>query len=575
MYRLRFDRCVRRRLAPMTGIAGSVPAASWCARARVMVMTGALSIALGACTTPPQQPRELSEGHLVANVPAATPDQQAGANIPKPVRQRPYVPVPQPAPPRETYTVVVNEVPVKELLFALARDGSVNIDVHPAIEGQVTLNAVDQTLTQILNRIAQQVNLRYEEKHGTLLIAPDTPYLASYKFDYVNITRDSSSTVETSTKVATTGGDAGGGGGSNTSETTVSSVSNNRIWETLIVALRQIVNSGRSLDEPGSEAETVIANPESGIIMVSATSKQHEQIELYLAQVQAALHRQVLVEATIVEVELSDRYQSGVDWGKFTLQAGATGINLAQTVLGGFSGPAAGVTGLLFAFDNLQGTPDQDLSLTIRLLKEFGETQVLSSPKIMVLNNQTAILKVVDNEVYFTIQLEEDEATDTTAAKTQITTEVNTVPVGLVMNVTPQIDASDTVTLNVRPTITRIREFVDDPGVALIAASLGVAAANAVNRVPVVQVRETETVLRVASRQTAVLGGLMQDRRTRSADGTPGLSELEEIGGLFEARDRQSVKTELVIFFLRPDSHSKRQRKWRLASLPEFLARQI
>ena len=158
---------------------------------------------------------------------------------------------------------------------------------------------------------------------------------------------------------------------------------------------------------------------------------------------------------------------------------------------------------------------------------------------------------VVDNEVYFSIELEEKEDTDSNTTTTEITTEVNTVPVGLVMSVTPQISESDTVTLNVRPTITRIREFIDDPGVALIAANLGVSAANAVNRVPVVQVRETETVLRVVSRQTAVLGGLMQDRRTRSDDGTPGLSELEEVGGVFEARDRQSVKTELVIF-MRP-----------------------
>ena len=131
----------------------------------------------------------------------------------------------------------------------------------------------------------------------------------------------------------------------------------------------------------------------------------------------------------------------------------------------------------------------------------------------------------------------------------EVRSSVNTVPVGLVMNVTPQISDADAVSLNIRPTITRIREFVNDPGVAIVAARLGAdAAKTTVNRVPVVQVRETETMMRVGSRQVAVLGGLMQDQRTRGDDGTPGLSRLRVLGPLFGFRDRRSVKTELIIF---------------------------
>ena len=137
------------------------------------------------------------------------------------------------------------------------------------------------------------------------------------------------------------------------------------------------------------------------------------------------------------------------------------------------------------------------------------------------------------------------DATDTVPEKVEVDSQVNTVPVGLVMNVTPQINVSDMVTLNVRPTITRIREFISDPGVAIAAASFGVAVES---RVPVVQVRETETVMRVGSGQIAVLGGLMQDRQSRDRDGVPGLSDLDGIGGVFENRDYNSVKTELVIF---------------------------
>ena len=123
--------------------------------------------------------------------------------------QTPILPEPTPSTPVETYTVVVNEVPVKELLFALARDAVVNVDIHPSIEGAVTLNAIDQTLNQILDRISRQIDLAYELKDGVLVIGPDLPFLKSYSIDYVNMSRDSSSDIKTSTAVATT---AGGGG---------------------------------------------------------------------------------------------------------------------------------------------------------------------------------------------------------------------------------------------------------------------------------------------------------------------------------------------------------------------------
>ena len=260
-----------------------------------------LLLVLSACQVQPPQSREVSPGH-VTTVPTVEAE-----TIPEPVKQTPYVPIPEPARPQETYTVVVNEVPVKELLFALSRDASVNVDVHPDVDGLVTLNAVDQTLEQILERIVRQTGLRYEYRSDTLVISRDLPFLRTYRFDYVNMARDSSSTVTTSTQVATTGG----GGSGNSSDTVVTNVSNNRIWETIEGTLRLIVASE---SEDASNLETVIPNPESGVIIVRATARQHKLVQSYLDQVLASVHRQVLIEATIVEVELSDRYQSGVDW---------------------------------------------------------------------------------------------------------------------------------------------------------------------------------------------------------------------------------------------------------------------
>ena len=126
----------------------------------------------------------------------------------------PLLPEPSPVEPFERYTVVVNEVPVKELLFALARDAKVNVDIHPDIHGVVTINAVEQTLPQILKRISNQVDMRYEYEGDNLIISQDTPFLRTYKVDYVNLSRETTSTSTVSTQIsATSGGDAESGGG--------------------------------------------------------------------------------------------------------------------------------------------------------------------------------------------------------------------------------------------------------------------------------------------------------------------------------------------------------------------------
>ena len=516
-----------------------------------------LVLASSGCQAPPPRLADLSAGHIGAGTEAGGAEVP---EIPEPVRAAPFVPLPRPAAPAETYTVVVDRVPVEELLFALARDAGINVDVHPEVSGRVTLNAVDQTLPQLLDRISHQVRLRYEKRAGTLLILPDRPFLRLYKLDYVNVARDTTSDTLTSIAVAT----AQGEGAANTSATRVNNVSNARVWENLVPALREIASPA-----PGAGGkdprETVIANPESGVIMVRASGRQHDLVAAYLDTVMESLHRQVLIEATIVEVQLSDHFQAGVDFQRF---AEGTGLRIRNVTGTGIREAASGVTGLLLEYVGGGGAAGPDLSVAVRLLEAYGDTRVLSSPKLMALNNQTAVLKVVDNEVYFSVDVKEEEDAETGDVTQEVRSTVNTVPVGLVMNVTPQISDADAVSLNIRPTITRIREFVNDPGVAIVAARLGAdAARTTVNRVPVVQVRETETMMRVGSRQVAVLGGLMQDQRTRADDGTPLLSRLRVLGPLFGFRDRRFVKTELIIFIratvIRAPSVAGDLRAWR------------
>jgi general secretion pathway protein D len=177
------------------------------------------------------------------------------------------------------------------------------------------------------------------------------------------------------------------------------------------------------------------------------------------------------------------------------------------------------------------------------LLEQFGQTRVLSSPKLMALNNQTALLKVVDNIVYFDVQAQTSQAVNA-GTLTTATTTARTVAVGMVMGVTPQINDDGRVSVTVRPTISRVTRFVDDPNPLLAAAGVR-------NQVPEIQTREMESVLQVGSGQTVILGGLMQNEMRRDRDQVPIVGSDPRVGDLFAFRDERALKTELVVF-LRP-----------------------
>ena len=519
-------------------------------------------LVLAACGTQPLPP---SDNHIRAE-PA-----RVGA-IPAPLAYSAVPLPPRPTVKAETYSVSVHNVPVQSLLFALARDARLNVDVHAGIVGDVTLNALDQTMPQLLARISKQVDMRYEIDGPNLVVRPDSPYLRNYRVDYVNMARDASSTSSIATQIATTGatGSGGGGGGSGTNNSTssVSNTSNNRFWETLVQNIKDTLRETDKVmpegpaDAPAQagapaavrpaavtfrEAASVIANPETGLIAVRATGRQHDKIQQFLDLVMASARRQVMIEATVIEVQLNDNYQQGINWS--SLRTSATeGLSVAQGQVGSplSSSVAPGISPGVFVMSYLKPlTALGNITATVQLLESFGKVKVLSSPKISVLNNQTALLKVVDNKVYFTITATtEDPTVQGRPGRSTYTSELHTVPVGFVMSVTPQVAESDEVTLNVRPTISRIVGFVQDPNPAL-------AQANVISNVPVIQTREMESVLRVASGNIAVMGGLMQDSVDNLKDGVPLLSRLPGVGDAFAYRNEKTSKSELVIF-IRP-----------------------
>lgn len=555
-----------------------------------------LALLAAACASQPLTPPSAS--HIQATEAPADP-----AGIPPLVPDVLPLPRPAPAPRAETYSVVVTNVRIQDLLFALARDARINLDIHPGLDGSVTLNAINQTLPQILARLARQVDMRFELDGPNLAVMPDSPFLRTYRIDYVNLSRQVSGTVSTNTQIATTGAGQPGSGnlnaltlasGGNVSATRIENASRNQFWEsveknirdllretdkilpegssdTIIESVENTSTTGTSIVPtatpnrrdrhgpayPGGlagtaspaasqnnttttvqkatfrEAASVISNRETGVVTVRATGRQHEKVREFIDQVMASARRQVLIEATILEVGLSDTYRQGIEWSR--LLPSGTRFGITGPSLGTGAGNA--VTPFSLAYSSAGG-----IDSTIRLLEGFGTVKVLSSPKLSVLNNQTAVIKVVEEYVYFSVKADTTQTTNA-GALTTVTTTPQAVSVGLVMTVTPQVSPNDEVILNVRPTISSIADFRRDPNPNI---PPGIP-----NLVPQIRTREIESILRVGSGETAILGGLMEDRIDYKTGRVPLIGALPILGEAFTNRDNTVQKTELVIF-LRP-----------------------
>ncbi|NPA71568.1 MAG: type II and III secretion system protein [Gammaproteobacteria bacterium] len=447
------------------------------------------------------------------------------------------------AKPSSLYSITAVNVPVAELLYQVARDAGKQIDLYEGITGNVTINALNQPLNRILERISEQSGLMFKINGNTVVIKPDYPEWRNYQVDYVNISKTTTDSIDMKMSVSSnssgkSGGNTKSGGSKSGSSTQIKVTSEHDFWSRLkenievLAVLDPMESKTVSLQggKQGSKASTrgsgssksqvAIINPEVGVISVYTTDKKHKAIKRYIDQVSKRAQNQVLIEATIVEVRLSDEYRAGIDWSNFG--------SLSFT-------SESGLTSL---------TANTNVLQNVAFLQTFGDTKVLSSPKIMAINNQTALIKVVENQVYFTVDVNTTAATNTSPSITSYSTEVHTVPIGFTMSITPFVGEDDTITLNVRPTISKVEEYRNDPNPEL-------AKANVESPIPIVQEKEMSSVLRLRDKQTAILGGLIQDQNFQNRKGLPWLSDIPAVGDLFSQRDDRTVKTELVIF-IRP-----------------------
>lgn len=553
-----------------------------------LILPGLLWILAGCSTSdsvkreplaPPVSDKFNLQGHLTPEDDIAQSTANPAA-IPELVTDEPINLDPSEQKNIKRYSVSAINVPVSDLLFNLAKNADKQLDLSSAVQGRVTINAINQPLERILQRVTAQIDALYELQGDTIVITPDKPFWKSYEVDYVNVTKHINDSTVMKMSVGNVAQGVSLNNGNQNSQFKLDTKAVNDFWKTLeenvsamamlevkpikTVSHRRTYDGDRQTDRQNmgqeywgdnyaegsssqametvtsttsEKVQNVVVNKEAGLLTVFTTGRQHKEIEAYLENTLHRTNKQVLIEATVVEVELNDQYQAGVDWSAVTSSSSGSSA-ITQSMLGSnlSNDPNFSI--------NLTSLGTWDFSLGIKLLQKFGDTKVLSSPKIMAMNNQAALLKVVKNEVYFTVDVNRESATSVSAGVTTYETMVHSVPVGFMMHVTPFITDDGEISLNIRPTLSRIVSYVDDPNPEL-------AKENIVSKVPVIQEREMDSVLRLRDKQTAIIGGLIQDTHSNQREGVPGLIDIPWVGDLFSYRDDTVQKSELIIF-IRP-----------------------
>lgn len=487
---------------------------------------------------------------------------------------------------------VTDDVPLKDVLIELARLADVDIELDAGIVGGVSFRAKDRPFNEVIERLANLAGLRYSMKNGVLRVERDVPYIKNYSIDFLNMVRSSESTVNVSTDVLNLSGSGGGGGGgsgggesggggggsagiSTGSTSSITAKAEDDFWESLKIGIGQILAHqppGRLSGQGEGDASAVpsqpqqpaaaqgggasgaagqddkfILNRQAGVLSVSATQQQHDIVERFLDRVRANAGAQVLIEAKIVEVSLDDQYKSGINWDAVRDKA-SVNINYPDTF------DASNVTTLRLGGG---GTFGINLKNAVQLMDQFGTTRTLSSPRLHAINNQQAVLTFAENRIFFEVNVERED--DQFGANGQfipgaitVTSTRRSVPIGIILSIRPVIDLrSNEVTLSVHPTLTRTNKSVVDPGSALVNQLILQQNANAetfTNEVPVVEVRELDSILKIKSGEVMVIGGLMEQSSANKDVGVPYLDEVPWFGNLFKSVDKKTATKELVIF---------------------------
>jgi len=516
-------------------------------------------LALSACSTPPGRnitadaiKREMDgvvqerEQKAVAQKPSAVDD----ALLPPLAGSMPAVDA---KPVENKFDLSVNNTPASQVFTAIVSGTRYSIVVPPDVTGYITLNLKNVTVFEALEAIREVYGYEYKVDGSHIYMQGISMQTRIFQVNYLTGQRKGSSSlrVASSSIADSSGGSATPGaapppGSTQSQESSkVSMTSSADFWDELSKALIAIVGN--------EKGRSVVISPMSGVIVVRAMPDELRNVATYLRASQISIERQVILEAKIIEVSLSDRLQSGVNWASFT--GGGGNFNSAgQLAAGTALSPTAGGAATALTGSAISGTPGSSLSATatnpgslfglafqssnfaamLSFLESQGSVHVLSSPRIATLNNQKAVLKVGTDEFFVTGITTTTTAVGTTATTTPSVT-LQPFFSGISLDVTPRIDDNNDIILHVHPSVGQVTTVNK-------VLNLGAAAGTYTLPLASSSVSETDSIVRARDGQIVAIGGLMRQATVESDSGLPGLAK-----SIFGQTSRVTEKRELII----------------------------
>lgn len=513
-----------------------------------------LCLAAASCQTLPSQWRDETRATIDADLGrAAVP---AKPEVPADVSQGLLPPLEISLPERAgavepRFDLAVNNAPARQVFLGLVEGTRYDIVLAPDVGGTVTLNLKDATVPEAIKALREVYGYEYRREGDRFFILGREMQTRIFNVNYLNLVRKGKS--DTRVQSGEIGQRTSGGTTTSSQTGATAGLSNIQVetqsqadfWRDLTETLRAIVGAGGE--------RKVVVNPQAGIVVVRALPAELRLVEDYLGATHANVNRQVVLEAKVLEVELNDRFQAGINWAKISGDATIGQVG-GGTVFGGsglseIAGNAGNLNPATAATPPISGTnasafggvfsvalKTSDFTAFVELLKGQGEVSVLSSPRVSTVNNQKAVIKIGGDEFFVT------GVTGSTATTGGLITapsvELTSFFSGIVLDVTPQIDEANNIVLHIHPSVSTITQKDKTFSVFGQAFSLPLAASS---------VQESDNIVRAQSSQIIVIGGLMREASTDEHASVPFLGDIPIVGNLFKHRRITRVKRELVI----------------------------